>query len=94
LRLGEQWYRDGNTLGHELEFTGAMASPGDAVFEVHVPLLPNYGCSPADIFGWLPTGAYSFWLRPDGYTPPAPYGGGPIEGDAQVHLYAVPRSPA
>jgi FkbM family methyltransferase len=218
-RLGEQWYRKGNTLGQELEFTAAMVTPGDVVFEVgahhgfttillahwvgrkgkvvafeatphnarilkkkitrnglqnvivvssavgsaegrvginddycasivrrgtslrsvkmtyldkyshfnpdllkldvegfemevlrgaktilkrapklaievHVPSLPSYGCTPGDIFGLLPTGAYSFWLQPDAYTPPTPYGGGPIQGDAQVHLYAVPRWPA
>lgn len=33
-RLAEQWYRDGDTLGHKLEFTGAMVSLRDVVFEV------------------------------------------------------------
>ena len=33
-RLAEQWYRHADTLGHELEFTSAMVSPGDIVFEV------------------------------------------------------------
>ncbi len=45
------------------------------------------------LVGDLLPDAYCFWLQPDAHTPPAPYDGGPIAGDAQVHLYAVPRRP-
>jgi FkbM family methyltransferase len=62
--------------------------------EVHVPQMKQFDCVPVDLFRYIDRSAYSFWLQRNGKEDPVPYHDEMIQGEAQVHLYAVPKRQA